>query len=193
MPNGKSESGWIEVIAAPMFAGKTEELYRRIKRALIGKQTVRLFHPTRDDRHPGVSHGGLEAPVPIEAVEFAPEIIERLGDNLPSVVGVDEAQFMGPALVFVAEELADRGVRVIVSFLDMTSDCATFGPAGDLLAHAESITKLTAVCADCGGTATRSWRFVNAPGTIVTGGADKYIAVCRRCYHRRSQACEGRR
>jgi thymidine kinase len=165
-----------------MFSGKTEELLRRIKRARLARQRVQLFKPRVDDRYDAVkvvSHEGANA----EAfpVKDADELLERV---LPTteVVGVDEVQFFDDRVVEAAETLADRGVRVIVAGLDQDYRGKPFGPIGALLAVAEYVTKLHAVCAVCGAHASRSQRLVSKEGQLFVGGAAAYEARCRRCF-----------
>jgi thymidine kinase len=179
--------GWLEVICGPMFSGKSEELIRRLRRAEIAGQRTLIVKPRVDDRHDlghVVSHTG--ARMRAVAVE-EPEQILRLAQG-HAVVAIDEAQFFGRGIVPVAEELVRRGARVIVAGLDLDFRAAPFGPMPELLARAEYVDKLQAVCQRCGGPATRSQRLVEgrpAPfsgETIVIGAGDAYEARCRACY-----------
>lgn len=175
-------SGWIEVITGAMFSGKTEELIRRLKRAKIANQRVEIFKPALDTRYDEakvVSHDAnfiLSTPV-----EHSSELLEKTeGVN---VVGIDEAQFFDPALPDVCENLALRGIRVIVAGLDMDFRGKPFGPVPNLLAVAEYITKVHAICAHCGNLATHSYRLSSEEGTVILGEKDRYEPRCRTCYH----------
>jgi thymidine kinase len=183
-PGGSSSRacGWIEVICGSMFSGKTEELLRRTKRARLARQAVLLFKPRVDDRYDAVkvvSHEGLDADaVPVATAE---EILDRLAPET-AVVGVDEVQFFDAPIVAVAESLAARGVRVIVAGLDQDWRGRPFGPVPALMAVAEYVTKLHAVCARCGAPGTRSQRLVAAEGQLFVGGAADYEPRCRGCF-----------
>jgi len=177
--------GRIEIICGSMFSGKSEELIRRVRRAQIARQRVQVFKAALDDRY-GVeqvaSHDGsrLEA-MPLRRSE---EILERLGDAV-NVVAVDEAQFLDERLPEVVEELADRGVRVVAAGLDMDFRGEPFGPMPRLLAIAESVDKLEAVCMVCGAPASRTQRLVNGEPAhfsdpiIMVGAREVYEARCR--------------
>jgi thymidine kinase len=178
--------GSIEVVCGSMFSGKTEELLRRLRRAQYGRQKIQVFKPTIDDRYSAdhvQSHDSnriLSLPV-----RGAREILENLDDNT-RVVGIDEAQFFDDAIVEVAQRLANRGIRVIIAGLDMDFRGQPFGPMPKLLAVAEAVTKLSAVCVVCGNPASRSQR-VTAPAetadaTILVGAHDSYEARCRLCH-----------
>ena len=176
------ETGWIEVVCGSMFSGKTEELIRRLRRAQIAKQKVRIFKPRIDTRyHPEqiVSHSDqrMES-IPIA---HAKEILDHVGDDV-QVVGVDEAQFFGADLVPVCEALANRGVRVIVAGLDQDFRGQPFGPIPQLLAVAEFITKNLAICVKCGNPANRSQRIRASGERVLVGAGDAYEARCRRCF-----------
>ncbi|NJL76330.1 MAG: thymidine kinase [Saprospiraceae bacterium] len=175
-------NGWIEVICGSMFSGKTEELIRRLKRAKIANQKVEVFKPrvdTRYDEQKVVSHDAnalLSTPIP-----YSSKLLDlSAGVN---VVGVDEAQFFDAQLPEVCQELALRGVRVIVAGLDMDYKGKPFGPMPHLLAVAEYITKVHAICQHCGNLATHSYRLTNASTTILLGEKDVYEPRCRTCYH----------
>lgn len=175
-------SGWIEVITGAMFSGKTEELIRRLKRAKIANQRVEIFKPALDTRYDEakvVSHDAnfiLSAPV-----EHSSELLEKTeGVN---VVGIDEAQFFDMALPDVCQNLALRGIRIIVAGLDMDFRGKPFGPVPNLLAVAEYITKVHAICAHCGNLATHSYRLSSEEGTVILGEKDRYEPRCRTCYH----------
>lgn len=175
-------TGWIEVICGPMFSGKSEELIRRLRRAKIARKRVEVFKPAIDDRYSAdeiVSHGDIR--MDAQAVANAAEIMERI-DWRAQVVGVDEANFMGPGLVEVAQRLADSGKQVIVSGLDTDYLGRPFAPIPDLLAHAESITKTLAVCVRCGNPAKQTQRLRGSNDLIVVGAAELYEARCRSCF-----------
>jgi thymidine kinase len=165
-----------------MFSGKTEELLRRIKRARLARQPVVLFKPRVDNRYDEVkvvSHEGLNADaVPVAS---AAELLARMPKEAV-VAGIDEVQFFDGAIIDAAESLASRGVRVIVAGLDQDWRGRPFGPMPGLMAVAEYVTKLHAVCARCGGAATRSQRLVAAEGQLFVGGAAEYEARCRACF-----------
>ena len=175
-------SGWIEVICGSMFSGKTEELIRRLKRAKFANQRVEIFKPAKDKRYDEanvVSHD--ENALLSTAIQHSSEILKLAGDV--NVVGVDEAQFMDMELTDVCQRLAIRGVRVIVAGLDMDYLGNPFGPIPNLLAVAEYITKVHAICPHCGNLATHSYRLSEEKETIVLGEKDKYEPRCRICYN----------
>ena len=174
--------GWIEVICGPMFSGKSEELIRRLRRAMIARKRVAVFKPKIDDRYSAeeiVSHGDLR--MQSQVINDATEMLERI-DWRAEVVGVDEANFMGPSLVEVAGRLADSGKQVIIAGLDTDYLGRPFAPIPDLLAQAESITKTLAVCVRCGNPAKHTQRLRGSDDLIVVGAADMYEARCRRCF-----------
>jgi thymidine kinase len=174
--------GWIEVICGPMFSGKSEELIRRLRRAMIARKRVEVFKPTIDNRYSDdeiVSHG--DSRMNSQVVKDASEIMERI-DWRSEVIGVDEANFMGPQLVDVAQRLADSGKQVIIAGLDTDYMGRPFTPMPDLLAHAESITKTLAICVCCGNPAKHTQRLRGSDELIVVGAADMYEARCRRCF-----------
>jgi len=174
--------GCIEVICGSMFSGKTEELLRRIKRARLARQRVVLFKPRVDNRYDEVkvvTHEGINADaVPVAS---AKELLARVPEET-AVVGIDEVQFFGDDVVDAAESLANGGARVIAAGLDQDYRGQPFGPIGRLMAVAEYVTKLHAVCAQCGAQATRSQRIVASEGQLFVGGAAAYEARCRRCF-----------
>ncbi len=174
-------SGWIEVICGSMFSGKTEELIRRLKRAKIANQKVEIFKPktdTRYDESKVVSHDSNSIlAIPVENSGKLIELSEGY-----SVIGVDEAQFFDAALPEVCQELALQGKRVIAAGLDMDYKGRPFGPMPNLLAVAEYITKVHAICQHCGNLATHSYRLVVDDKTVVLGEKDVYEARCRTCY-----------
>jgi thymidine kinase len=174
--------GWIEVVCGPMFSGKSEELIRRLRRAMIARKRVQVFKPALDDRYSRdeiVSHADVR--MKSEVVASASEIIRKL-DWRTQVVGVDEANFMGPELIDVAGQLADSGKQVIVAGLDTDFMGRPFPPIPDLLALAESITKTLAICMRCGNPAKHTQRLVESEDLIVVGAVGMYEARCRRCF-----------
>lgn len=177
------------MISGVMFSGKSEELLRRVRRALIARRTVQVFKSHLDDRYGGIyrisSHDGTE----FEAipVNTSLQIAERVHPDT-QVVAIDEAQFLDAGVVGLVNALADRGVRVIVAGTDMDFRGEPFGPLPQLLAVAERIDKLHAICVRCGDLATRNQRLIDgqpAPAegpTIQVGGSESYEARCRRCH-----------
>ena len=174
--------GWIEVICGPMFSGKSEELIRRLRRAMIARKRVEVFKPVIDNRYSAdeiVSHGDLR--MNSQVVSNAREIMDRI-DLRAEVIGVDEANFMGSELVDVSQRLADSGKQVIIAGLDTDYMGRPFTPMPDLLAHAESITKTLAICVRCGNPAKHTQRLRGSDDLIVVGAAEMYEARCRRCF-----------
>ena len=175
-------SGWIEVICGSMFSGKTEELIRRLKRAKIANQRVEIFKPkidTRYDEAKVVSHdANFILSTPIEHSSRLLELTEGV-----NVIGIDEAQFFDADLPENCQRLALRVIRIIVAGLDMDFRGKPFGPMPNLLAVAEYITKVHAICQHCGNLATHSYRLSNNPDTVVLGEKDTYEPRCRTCYH----------
>lgn len=181
--------GWIEVITGVMFSGKSEELMRRIRRAILAKKSVQVFKSHLDERYGGLqtitSHDGRR--YESEPISSSTELMERVHPDT-EVVGVDEVQFLDDGIVAVANALADRGVRVIMVGTDMDFRGEPFGPIGDLLAVAEQVDKLHAICVKCGRPATRNQRLIQgrpAPAegpTVQVGGLDSYEARCRDCH-----------
>lgn len=175
-------SGWIEVVCGSMFSGKTEELLRRIKRARIANQKVEIFKPKTDvryDEQSVVSHD--DNSVLSILISKSTDIYNHLEEV--NVVGIDEAQFMDDELPAVCEKLALRGIRVIVAGLDMDFKGNPFGPIPALLAKAEYITKVHAICPHCGNLATHSYRLSDDKETVLLGEKDKYEPRCRLCYN----------
>lgn len=179
--------GWLEVICGPMFSGKSEEMIRRLRRAEIAGQRVVIFKPRIDDRYDAsdvVSHAGVR--MRAVAVDGVAELVGRAAGH--DVVGIDEVQFFDAGIVEASLGLADRGVRVVVSGLDQDFRRLPFGVMPDLLAHAEFVDKLQAVCHRCGGTATTTQRLVEgrpaaySGETVVVGAAEQYEARCRDCH-----------
>lgn len=174
--------GFIEVICGSMFSGKTEELLRRVKRAQIGRQKVQVFKPVIDNRFSAdhvQSHDANK--VLSRPVARASEILDLVEDNT-RVVGIDEAQFFDDGVIDVANKLAYRGVRVIIAGLDMDFRGLPFGPMPKLLAIAENVTKLSAICVVCGNPASRSQRIAGGTEKIAVGAKDLYEARCRFCH-----------
>lgn len=174
-------SGWIEVVCGSMFSGKTEELIRRLNRALIANQQVEIFKPEIDKRYDKkkiVSH--KESVIESTPVNFANDILLRVGNC--EVVGIDEAQFFDDEIVNVADQLANQGKRVIVAGLDMDFKGRPFKPMDSLMSIAEYITKVHAVCMRCGNVASYSHRRGKSKKTIVLGEKDIYEALCRNCF-----------
>ena len=174
--------GWIEVICGPMFSGKSEELMRRLRRAMIARKRVQVFKPIIDNRYSAdeiVSHTDIR--MKSEAIGNVSEIMERL-DRRTQVVGLDESNFFGQELVEIATQLADGGKQVIVGGLDTDYMGRPFPPMPDLLTLAESITKTLAICMRCGNPAKHTQRLVESNDLIVVGAAGMYEARCRRCF-----------
>lgn len=175
--------GCIEVVCGSMFSGKTEELLRRMKRARLAKLRTVLFKPRVDNRYDEVkvvSHEGVNADaIPVSGAE---ELRSLVRADEVSVVGIDEVQFFDPSIVDVVEALANAGVRVICAGLDQDYRGAPFGPMPSLMSIAEYVTKLHAVCAQCGAPACRSQRVVASEGQLFVGGAAAYEARCRKCF-----------
>lgn len=182
MFNHGRQSGWIEVIAGPMFSGKTEELIRRLRLATIAKQRVQIFKHAMDKRYDEtyiVSH--TDQRFNAEPVGSSAEILERIGDST-RVIGIDEAQFFDAGIVGVVCKLADRGLRVIIAGLDQDYLGQPFGPMPELLAAAESVLKLKAVCMVCGGEAAKTQRITRENKQVVVGSSEHYEARCRACF-----------
>ncbi|HTL12670.1 MAG TPA: thymidine kinase [Bdellovibrionota bacterium] len=173
----------IEVICGSMFSGKTEELMRRIKRAQFARQKVQVFKPAIDNRYSAdhvQSHDARRTQA--IAVSKPWDIMSHVEDRC-RVVGIDEAQFFGDEIVDVATKLANRGVRVIIAGLDMDFRGRPFGPMPSLMAVAEDVTKLSAICVVCGEAASRSQRLIyEAKDQVLVGAADLYEARCRTCH-----------
>lgn len=182
MDSVTGHTGWIEVICGPMFSGKSEELIRRLRRAMIARKRVQVFKPALDDRYSAeeiVSHSDNR--MRSEVVRNSSEILSRM-DWRTQVVGIDEANFMGQALVEIANQLADSGKQVIIAGLDTDYMGRPFPPMPDLLCMAESITKTLAICLRCGNPAKHTQRLVESDDLIVVGATGLYEARCRRCF-----------
>ncbi|MEG1499108.1 MAG: thymidine kinase [Bacteroidales bacterium] len=182
-------SGWIEVICGSMFSGKTEELIRRLNRAKFARQRVEVFKPSIDiryDEQQVVSHDAKSLnSIPVQT---ASGILLYMNDA--QVVGIDEAQFFGEDLVEVCTKLAEMGIRVIVAGLDTNFKGEPFGPMPFLMAVAESVTKVHAICIKCGNPAQFSHRFISTQKLVVLGETDSYEPLCRSCYYKAIQAEE---
>lgn len=175
--------GSIEVICGSMFSGKTEELLRRLRRAKIARQTVEIFKPTIDMRYDEtdvVSHD--RNAIASTPVDNSANIL--LLSSQVDVVGIDEAQFFDEGLVEVAQRLADQGVRVVIAGLDMDFRRQPFGPMPGLCAIADSVTKVHAVCVECGRLASYSFRRVQGDQQVMLGELDEYSPLCRTCYRK---------
>ena len=174
--------GRIEVIAGGMFSGKSEELVRRLNRALIAQQEIQVFKPAADDRDPpGVLVTRDKRKVEAASVADTAELRRRLREGV-QVVGIDEAQFFDLGLIDLVTELADRGVRVIVAGLDQDYDRNPFGPMPAILSLAEYVDKMHAVCVECGGAAHYSQRIAGGREQVQVGDTGAYEARCRSCY-----------
>lgn len=180
------QGGWIEVICGSMFSGKSEELIRRVRRAQFAKQKIAVFKPAIDDRYSEeavVSHNG--STVIATPVAHSCEIKEYISEDL-DVIAIDEAQFFDEAIVDIVTELADEGFRVIVAGLDQDFRGEPFGPMPRLMAIAENVTKLQAVCTVCGSPASRTQRLINGKPAgyddpiILVGASEAYEARCRK-------------
>ncbi len=178
--------GWVEVICGSMFSGKTEELIRRIKRGVIARQVVQVFKPSLDNRYDAVqvaSHSGtFFSAAPVQSVD---EMRTQLKPEA-EIVAIDEVQFFEPALIEFCRELAESGRRVIVAGLDLDFRGEPFGPMPQLMAEAEHVDKLQAICLVCGAPASRTQRLINGhPASyhdpiILVGATENYEARCRK-------------
>lgn len=174
-------TGWIEVICGPMFSGKTEELIRRLVRAQIAKQKVAIFKPCVDKRFSEdfiVSHN--QRKIKSIQVQKANQILEYRGKA--DVFGIDEAQFFDDSIVEICKDLAKCGKRVVVAGLEKDYMGEGFGSMPDIMVDAEYITKVNAICMNCGDPANYSHRISSEKKQVVVGETDKYEALCRRCY-----------
>ena len=175
-------SGWIEVICGSMFSGKTEELIRRLRRAQFANQKIMVFKPRKDVRYDEkavVSHD--ENSLDSHPIENSREMLSI--DRNVQVIGIDEAQFFDMDLPEVCEKLAILGMRVIIAGLDMDFKGRPFGPMPALLAKAEYVTKVHAICPHCGNLATHTYRLSDEQELVVLGETDKYEPRCRVCYN----------
>ncbi len=181
-PQKQEPRGWIEVICGSMFSGKTEELIRRLRRAQIAKLNVEIFKPKIDTRYSDteiVSHDAKT--IKSIPVETAKEILEKIGEA--HVIGIDEAQFFDDEIINVCNTLANQGIRVIVAGLDMDYLGNPFGPMPKLLAIAEYVTKVHAICMRCGNLANYSHRLSENESLVELGEKDKYEPLCRTCFN----------
>ncbi len=177
----KRPSGWIEVICGAMFSGKTEELIRRLTRAIISRQKVEIFKPIIDKRYHDlhvVSHN--QKRIRSTPVNFANDILLLSGES--DVIGIDEAQFFDKNLVKVANNLANMGKRVVIAGLDMDYQGNPFGPMPYLIAIAEFVTKVHPICIRCGQIASYSHRLTSLENTVVVGEKGTYEPLCRSCF-----------
>jgi thymidine kinase len=182
-PELRKQGGWIEVISGSMFSGKTEELIRRLRRARIAQQKVVIFKPVNEDRyskHNVVSHD--ESSIDSVPVSQSEEILAKAQGA--DVVGVDEAQFFDNKLPGVCNKLANKGLRVIVAGLDMDYRGEPFGPVPALLALADDVIKLHAICIQCGNLAQFSHRKSETKDLFLLGEKDIYEPLCRECYYK---------
>jgi thymidine kinase len=174
--------GRLEVVTGGMFSGKSEELVRRLRRALIARQKIQVFKPLLDSRHaPEVLVTRDNRTVDACTVADAAELLRRVESDV-EVIGIDEAQFFDEDLVGVVSQLADRGVRVIVAGLDQDYRRQPFGPMPEILALAEFVDKVHAVCVRCGGLAHYSQRIAGGQEQVQVGDKEAYEARCRNCY-----------
>lgn len=179
LPNG---IGWIEVITGCMFSGKTEELIRRLRRAQIAKQKVKIFKPKIDSRYSQesiVSHN--DQSLPSILIDDIDEILKYSDDA--QVIGIDEAQFFNESILRICNLLASKGKRVIVAGLDQDYTGKPFEPMPHLLAIAEYITKQHAICVVCGNPADKTQRKIAESERVIVGAADIYEARCRKCHY----------
>jgi thymidine kinase len=177
----QKRNGWVEIICGSMFSGKTEELIRRLNRAKIAKQKVEIFKPAIDVRYDEenvVSHD--KSSIKSTPVQAASQILLLVSDV--DVIGIDEAQFFDKELANVCNILANEGVRVIVAGLDMDYLGKPFGPIPSLMATAEYVTKVHAICMQCGNLAQYSYRIVEDDNLVLLGETDSYVPLCRKCY-----------
>ncbi len=180
--NQNPRTGWIEVICGSMFSGKTEELIRRLNRAKIAKQKTQIFKPALDQRYHHeniVSHN--DNYIHSTPVDHSSKILESAGNC--EVVGIDEAQFFDKDLAEVVNTLANSGKRVIVAGLDMDYLGKPFGSMPELMAMAEFVTKVHAICMVCGEVASHSYRLTPSQEQVLLGETDSYEARCRRCFN----------
>jgi thymidine kinase len=174
--------GWVEAICGPMFSGKTEELIRRLNRAIIAGQKVEIFKPAIDKRYDlerVVSHN--KNSIRSTAVDFAGDIMLFAGNS--DVIGIDEVQFFDDQIIYVVENLANLGKRVIVTGLDIDYTGRPFGPMPQLLARAEYVSKLHAICVKCGALASYSYRLTEQSAQVLLGEKELYEPRCRQCFN----------
>jgi len=181
-PSPDIARGQIEIITGGMFSGKSEELVRRLRRALIAKQRILVFKPSADTRHEEVGlvtrdNRKLDA----TSVPDSSTLMSHVGDDI-DVVGIDEAQFFDEGIVNAVTSLADSGIRVLVAGLDQDYLRRPFGPIPELLALAEHVDKMHAVCVQCGSNAHYSQRIAGGDAQVEVGDTERYEARCRACY-----------
>lgn len=177
-----ANSGWVEVVSGPMFSGKTEELMRRLRRAKIAQQKIELFKPSLDKRYHEkkvVSHD--ESEMESIVIENENDILKLSKDA--QVIAIDEAQFFSDEIIDIIKTIADKGKRVIVAGLDKDYMGKPFGPMPQLMANAEFITKLHAICVRCGSLASFSYRIKKSKKTVMLGASEEYQARCRACFN----------
>jgi thymidine kinase len=180
--HGPDTRGWIEVICGSMFSGKTEELIRRLRRSQFAKQSIATFKPDIDKRYDDfkvVSHQGNE--LLSKPIRSSKDLLPLCGEA--KVIGIDEAQFFDMDLPNVAQELADKGLRVIVAGLDLDYKGQPFGPMPQLMAIAEYVTKVHAICMRCGSLAYVSHRKLNKNELVMLGESEAYEPLCRACFN----------
>ena len=178
---GGQRSGWIEVITGCMFSGKTEELLRRLRRSNFAGQKIIIFKPATDDRYSSnevVSHDSTSMSSLV--IKESRVILEHAQDY--QVIGIDEGQFFDDQLIAISEKLALLGKRVIIAGLDLDYKGIPFGPIPNLMAIAEYVTKVHAICSHCGNLATHSYRFAEESDRVLVGEKDKYEPRCRHCF-----------
>ncbi|OIJ21807.1 thymidine kinase [Anaerobacillus alkalidiazotrophicus] len=182
------KEGWLEVVCGSMFSGKSEELIRRVRRASYGKLKVQVFKPALDNRYSNeevVSHNGTK--VMAKPLQKSLEILQHVESDT-QIVAIDEVQFFDEEIITVVQKLADQGVRVIVAGLDQDFRGEPFGPVPTLMALAESVTKLQAICLSCGSPASRTQRLIDGyPANyndpiILVGASESYEPRCRHCH-----------
>jgi thymidine kinase len=174
--------GWLEIIAGGMFSGKSEELLRRLRRAEIAKRKIQIFKPEVDTRYAAdsvVSHIRSSLPATPIPTQFPGIIIEKLTPGT-TIVGIDEVQFFSPLVLGVIDRLLDRDIRVVCAGLNQDSSGVPFGPMPLLMAKADEVTVLSAICTECGGIATKSQKLVASGSGVDVGATDKYAARCRQ-------------
>ncbi|MGB4655698.1 MAG: thymidine kinase [Bacteroidales bacterium] len=184
--NTDPKKGWIEVIAGSMFSGKTEELLRRLKRAKIARQRIEIFKPAVDTRYEEdsvVSHD--QNSIKSIPIKNSSQILFYVDDV--DVIGIDEAQFFDSDLPVICKQIADSGKRVIIAGLDMDFMGKPFGPMPTLMAQAEFVTKVQAICMRCGDLALHSYRKISNEKLVVLGEKESYEPLCRSCYNKAMQ------
>ena len=174
--------GWIEVICGSMFSGKTEELIRRVKRARIANQNIKVFKPIIDSRSKNFIESHDESKLESIEVKLSSEILNNSLNC--DVVAIDEAQFFDDDLVSICNTLAKQGKRIIIAGLDMDFSGKPFGVIPQLLAIAENVTKVHAICTDCGGIANHSFRLTKNQELVQLGQKNEYKPLCRQCFNK---------